>query len=176
MVGVTGVLTFTLGGLSKSIGMPQVKLGWITVSGPDADVHAALDRLELINDTYLSASTPAQVAAATLLARGSAMRSEIASRIATNLDVLRTKIHAFPSVTLREPEGGWSAVIEVPAIVSEETLVIDLLRRQHVIVHPGYFFDFDREAFLVVSLLPEPEVFAQALDRLLPVVAGDRPA
>jgi len=176
IAGVSGALTFALGGLSKSIGMPQVKLAWIAVSGPPHDVDAALDRLELINDTYLSASTPVQVAAATLLEEGASMRRGIATRLATNLDVLRTKIHAFPSVTLREPEGGWSAVIEVPAIGPEETLVLDLLRRQHVIVHPGYFFDFDREAFLVVSLLPEPHVFAEALDLLLPVAAGESPA
>lgn len=176
MVGVSGALTFALGGLSKSVGLPQVKLGWIAVSGPESEVQAALDRLDLINDTYLSASTPVQVAAASLLAQGAATRRAIAARVAGNLDVLRATAHAHPSLTLREPEGGWSAVIEVPAIAPEETLVLDLVQRLHVVVHPGYFFDFEREAFLVVSLLPEPEVFAQALDRLLPVAAGERPA
>jgi alanine-synthesizing transaminase len=168
----SAALTFSLGGLSKSVGLPQLKLGWIAVSGPDAAREAALERLDIINDSYLSASTPVQIAAPRLLQSGIAVRRAIADRIADNLARLREAVAAHPSVTLLEPEGGWSAVLEVPATQSEESLVLRLLHDAHVIVHPGYFFDFPTEAFLVVSLLPEPGLFAQALERLLPVCAG----
>jgi aspartate/methionine/tyrosine aminotransferase len=156
-------LTFSLGGLSKSAGLPQMKLGWISVTGPEALVAGALARLEVICDTYLSVSTPVQLAAAQLIDAGAGVRASIARRLATNLDALRAMARATPSVTLFEPEGGWSAVIQVPATQTEEALVLRLLRDAGVVVHPGYFFDFPREAFLVVSLLPEPDVFAEAI-------------
>jgi aspartate/methionine/tyrosine aminotransferase len=149
--------------LSKSAGLPQMKLGWISVTGPEALVAGALARLEVICDTYLSVSTPVQLAAAQLIDAGAGVRASIARRLATNLDALRAMARATPSVTLFEPEGGWSAVIQVPATQTEEALVLRLLRDAGVVVHPGYFFDFPREAFLVVSLLPEPDVFAEAI-------------
>jgi alanine-synthesizing transaminase len=160
-------LTFSLGGLSKSAGLPQMKLGWMSVTGPDAVVTDALARLELICDTYLSVSTPVQIAAARLIEAGAAVRASIARRLATNLAALRVMARANPSVTLFEPEGGWSAVLQVPATQTEEALAIRLLREAGVIVHPGYFFDFSHEAFLVVSLLPEPAIFADAIGRTI---------
>jgi aspartate/methionine/tyrosine aminotransferase len=156
-------LTFSLGGLSKSAGLPQMKLGWISVTGPEALVAGALARLEVICDTYLSVSTPVQLAAARLIEAGADARASIARRLATNLDALRAMARATPSVTLFEPEGGWSAVIQVPATRTEEALALQLLQNAGVIVHPGYFFDFPREAYLVVSLLPEPRAFAEAI-------------
>jgi hypothetical protein len=165
-------LTFVLGGLSKSAGLPQVKLGWIVVGGPDALAAQAIDRLDLIADTYLSVSTPVQVAAARLIASGRGVRGAIAARVRANLDTLRNAVRAHPSVTLREPEGGWSAVLEVPSTTGDEALVLKLIEETRVIVHPGYFFDFARGAFLVVSLLPEPDGFRVAIERLLPVAAG----
>jgi aspartate/methionine/tyrosine aminotransferase len=165
--GVDGALTFTLGGLSKSVGLPQVKLAWIVVSGPDGDVDAALARLEVIADTYLSVSTPVQMAAPRLLAAGRLVGEAIRSRLARNVASLAAAIEARPDTTLVTPEGGWSAVLRVPALAPEETIVRQLAAEAHVIVHPGYFFDFDREAYLVVSLLPPPDVFDEGIARVL---------
>jgi aspartate/methionine/tyrosine aminotransferase len=172
LTGETRALTFSLGGLSKSAGLPQVKLGWMAVSGPDESVGEALARLELISDTYLSVSTPVQLAAARLMKAGLGIRDAISARLRQNLECLRRNVERYPSISLFEPEGGWSAVIRVPALTSEEELVLQLLEQAHVLVHPGYFFDFNHEAFLVLSLIPEPAGFAAALDRLLPMAAG----
>jgi aspartate/methionine/tyrosine aminotransferase len=160
-------LVFALGGLSKSAGLPQVKLGWIAAAGPDALVTSALERLELVCDTYLSVSTPVQVAAAELMARGAAIRVQIQARIAENLSRLAERVAATPSCRVLPAQGGWYAVLQVPRIESEEDLVIGLLERHAIVVHPGYFFDFPSEAFLVVSLLPSPEPFSAAVDLIL---------
>jgi len=160
-------LTFALGGLSKSAGLPQVKLGWIAVGGPDARVVESLRRLEMICDTYLSVSTPVQLAVPALVHAGATIRAAIQTRVMRNLAALREKLRARPELTLVEPEAGWSAVWQVPAIESEESLALRLLTRSHVLVHPGYFFDFSREAFLVTSLLPVPQVFDDGIGRVL---------
>jgi aspartate/methionine/tyrosine aminotransferase len=162
-----GVLAFSLGGASKALGLPQVKLGWMVAGGPPAQRDAALAALELIADTYLSVSTPVQQAAAGLLRGGAAIRGQIQSRIAHNLARARTLADAHQACELLRVEGGWSAVIRVPAIRSEEALVLDLLRRERILVHPGFFFDFRHEAFIVVSLLPRPDMFEDALGRVL---------
>jgi alanine-synthesizing transaminase len=159
-------LCFSLGGLSKSAGLPQLKLGWIAVGGPDALVREAIDKLELICDTYLSVATPVQVAAASLIDAGATIRAAIQQRIAANLDTCRALVAARPDMTMLEPEAGWCVVLQVPATESEESRVLRLLEEQHVLVHPGYFFDFPREAFLVLSLLPEPRVFADGVARV----------
>jgi aspartate/methionine/tyrosine aminotransferase len=172
LIGEKRALTFVLGGLSKSAGLPQVKLGWMLVDGPDALVDETLERLDMITDTYLSVSTPVQIAASRLIASGRAIRAAILSRACANLDALRTAVRAYPAVTLREPEGGWSAVLEVPATMGDEALVLKILESAHVIVHPGYFFDFATGAFLVVSLLPEPDVFRTAIEKALPIANG----
>jgi len=172
--GESCALTFVLGGLSKSAGLPQVKLGWLLVDGPPPLAAEALARLELVSDTYLSVSTPVQVAAPQLIAAGRGIRAAITARVRENLDGLRRAVAAHPAITLRDPEGGWSAVLEVPATMSDETLVLRILET-HVLVHPGYFFDFARGAFLVVSLLPRPEIFRDAIARMLPIAAGGRP-
>jgi aspartate/methionine/tyrosine aminotransferase len=161
------VLTFTLGGLSKTVGLPQVKLGWMVVGGPEADRRAALTRLELIADSFLSVSTPVQVAAADLLERGAVVRSQIQARLADNLRRLRVQCAAWPACEVLRTEGGWSAVVRVPAIRSEEQLVVDLVDARHVLVHPGFFFDFVSEAFVVVSLLPETAAFDAGISRVL---------
>lgn len=160
-------LNFRLGGLSKSAGLPQVKLGWIAVDGPDALVTSALERLELICDTYLSVSTPVQVAAASLIKGGSAVRTAILERVGRNLATLRTLAAASHDISMLEPEAGWSVVLKVPATESEEQMVLRLLTDRSVLVHPGYFFDFAHEAFLVLSLLPEESVFADGVARVL---------
>ena len=150
-----------LGGLSKTIALPQVKLGWIALDGPPDLVDEALDRLELICDTYLSVSTPVQVAVRALLDKGASVRRQVLDRLRANEATLRATIDGRSGATVLPTDGGWSAVIRVPATRTEEALVLDLLERDSVVVHPGYFFDFPHEAFLVVSLLPEPAVFAR---------------
>lgn len=160
-------LLFRLGGLSKSAGLPQVKLGWMTVEGPDDLVAEAVDRLELICDTYLSVSTPAQAAAPSLIATGRTIRDRILERVRRNYRELLARAAGLPGVTVLQADAGWSAVIRVPAIAGEEQLVLDLLERHAVVIHPGYFFDFAHEAFLVVSLLPEPGEFVRGVDAVL---------
>lgn len=160
-------LTFRLGGLSKSAGLPQVKLGWIVVHGPDRDVQRALDRLELVCDTYLSVSTPVQHAAPALIAGGAEVRSHILDRIRANDRALRRLAAAYPSIQVLPCEAGWSAVLRVPSTTTEEDLAIALLENSGVVVHPGFFFDFPHEAFLVVSLLPETGVFTEGIRRVM---------
>jgi alanine-synthesizing transaminase len=161
------VLSFALGGLSKSVGLPQVKLGWIVAGGPDALVDAALERLELVCDTYLAVSTPVQAAAADLLERGAAIRSQIAARVSTNYRELLSLSTGTPSCSVLPSAGGWYAVMHVPSFEAEEDLAIRLLQSKGVLTHPGYFFDFPRESFLIVSLLPGEESFSDGIGRIL---------
>ena len=160
-------LVFSLGGLSKSVGLPQVKLGWIAVAGPVALVDGALERLEIVCDTYLSVSTPVQAAAAELLERGSLVRAQIRARVAANYRHLVERNAAAPACRVLRSEGGWYAVLQVPTIRPEEELVLDLLVGDGVLAHPGYFFDFPRESYLVVSLLVPEAEFSEGVERLL---------
>jgi hypothetical protein len=160
-------LTFALGGLSKSCGLPQLKLAWTAVSGPASVRDEALARLEVIADTYLSVGTPVQQAAPDLLRALPRLQAPLRARTAANLDALRTAVRSAPEVSLLSSEGGWSAVLRVPAVLSEDEWCAHLLREDAVLVQPGYFFDFDAEAFLVVSLLPPEDVFAAGIARVL---------
>jgi len=157
------VLAFALGGLSKSAGLPQVKLGWIAVGGPDALVDAAMRRLELECDTYLSVSTPVQAAAAELLDRAPLIRAQVQQRVRANYQTLGSIAAAAPACRVLKSEGGWYGVVQVPSIQSEEDLVLDLLENDGLLTHPGYFFDFPREAYLIVSLLAPERVFSDAI-------------
>ena len=160
-------LAFALGGLSKSCGLPQLKLAWTAVTGPEPLRRDALARLEVVADTYLSVSTPVQVAAPELLARREELQRPIRLRLRANLETLRAAIGPGCPATLLEPEGGWSAVLRVPATRSEEERVTRLLEERDVLVHPGFFFDFPQEAFLVLSLLPPEADFAAGVARLV---------
>jgi hypothetical protein len=137
-----------------------------------ATVCDALGRLEVIADTYLSVSTPVQVAAARLIDAGRQIRGLITARIRRNLERLREAARRPAPLTLLEPEGGWSAVVRVPAIAGEEAIAVRLVEQAGVIAHPGYFFDFGDEAFLVLSLLPRPDVFDEGLSRLARFVSA----
>jgi aspartate/methionine/tyrosine aminotransferase len=159
------VLTFTLGGLSKSVGLPHYKLGWICVSGPGK--AEAIEALELIADNFLSVATPVQVALPELLAIAPRIREAIQKRTSANLAALQTTIANYPAATVLPVEGGWSAVIRVPRIESDEALALRLLEDHGVVVHPGYFFDFDTDGYIVVSLLTEPEIFAEGIRRII---------
>jgi alanine-synthesizing transaminase len=167
-----GVLAFTLGGASKMLGLPQVKLGWIVVGGPPATRDAALAALELVADTFLSVGTPVQAAAPTLLDRAAVVRHQIQERTTRNLARARALVRDFPASEILRTEGGWSTVLRVPATVGEEQMVLDLLRRDRVLVQPGYFFDFAHEAFIVVSLLPRTDIFEDGIMRVLRATAS----
>lgn len=160
-------LTFALGGLSKSCGLPQLKLAWTAVSGPAAARDEALARLEVVADTYLSVGTPVQQALPDLLRALPQLQEPLRARTAANLATLRAAVAAAPSVSLLAPEGGWSAVLRVPATASEDEWCRRLLQGDGVLVQPGYFFDFEGEAFLVLSLLPREDVFAEGVRRLV---------
>jgi aspartate/methionine/tyrosine aminotransferase len=151
---------FTLGGLSKSCGLPHYKLGWIVTKDREA-IHA----LELIADNFLSVATPVQVALPELFALniGDAIRQRIAASLAALKQALANKPHA----QLLPVEGGWSAVIRVPQLSSDEEFAIEAIEKHGVIVHPGYFFDFDRDGYFVVSLLTEPAILAEGIARIV---------
>jgi hypothetical protein len=127
----------------------------------------ALARLEVICDAYLSVATPVQVAAPSLMAAGAGVRASILERIRANYDALVRQASAHPALHVLPVDGGWSAVLRVPSTRSEEDLVLELLERDAVLIHPGFFFDFPHEAFLVCSLLPEPRLFADGMRRLM---------
>jgi hypothetical protein len=155
---------FTMNGLSKIAGLPQMKLGWIVASGPAHE--AALEQLEWIADTFLSVSTPVQIALPKLLESAGAIRTQIRERTAANLASLRERAQSSP-VSVLNTEGGWSAILQVPRTRSEEEWAMTLLGERDVLVQPGFFYDFESEAFLVVSLLTETAAFAEGVGRLL---------
>ncbi len=164
------VLTFSLGGLSKSAGLPQMKLGWITVAGPDDTVREALARLELIADTFLSVNTPVQRAAARLIESGDRVRRQIRERTRNNLEYLRRATKSeMDSTMLRvlDVEAGWYAIVHAARTRSEEQWVLGLLEEEGVLVQPGYFFDFQSEPFLVLSLLTPEDIFHEGVRRLI---------
>ena len=165
--GGADVLMFRLGGLSKSAALPQVKLGWIALEGPAPVVREALERLELICDTYLSVSTPVQVAAPDLIAGGAQVREQVLQRVRGNHAALAQAASRHPAVDLLPADAGWSAVLRIPARDPEEAVVLRLIEADSVVVHPGFFFDFPHEAFLVFSLLPEPDAFREGVRRVL---------
>jgi hypothetical protein len=160
------VLTFTLSGLSKISLLPQMKLAWTVVSGPEALVNAATERLEIIADTYLSPSTPVQLALPKFLSFRHGLQEQLQRRIATNLDVLDDSLLETTLVTRLEREGGWYAVLRVPVTATDEDLAISLLERCSVLVHPGHFFNFPTDGFLVVSLIAPELEFQEGLRRL----------
>ncbi|AUX21833.1 aminotransferase [Sorangium cellulosum] len=164
-------LTFVLSGLSKVMALPQLKLGWIAVSGPPDLAAAAMERLEVIADTYLSVGTPVQLALPEILAARAPVQRAILERVRTNLAALDAAIAARATVqraVRRLPvDGGWYATLEVPRVHDEDGWVELLVREEGLIVHPGYFFDMPRDGFLVVGLLLEPPVFAAAALRLV---------
>jgi len=165
--GETRALTLCLGGLSKQVGLPQLKLSWIVVAGPEAEARRALDGLAFIADQYLSVSTPVQLALPELLEHGSAVRTAIRARCRRNLDALAQTAAGVAGVTVLRPQAGWCAIVRVPAVHDDEELALDLLRRDGVAVHPGYFFDFPVSGCFVVSLLPEPAIFDEGVVRFL---------
>jgi alanine-synthesizing transaminase len=161
------VLTFCLSGLSKVSGLPQMKLGWIATGGPPRHREQAFERLELIADTYLSVSAPVQWAAPALLGLRGELQAQILARVHANRAFLQSQIGDASPWKLLATEGGWYAVLEAPRIHSEEDWVLSLLAEDDVLVQPGFFFDFEKEAFLVLSLLTTEVVFREGVRRIL---------
>ena len=158
-----GPLAFTLGGLSKAAGMPQLKLGWMVASGAAPLVSAALARLEILADAYLSVATPVMAALGALLAAGSAVRQQLAARVAAAREQIDRAVAPVRGARLLPADGGWSAVVELPDGVDEEALSLRLLERDGVHLYPGYFFDFDRGAHVVLSAIVPPATLAAGL-------------
>jgi alanine-synthesizing transaminase len=171
-LGVSGdALTFVLSGLSKIAALPQMKVGWIAANGPDALVADAMARLEVIADTFLSLNAPLQHGLAELLAQRRTIQPQIVSRVEANLQQLDDRLAGQQSISRLEMEGGWYAVLRVPAVQSDEELAIRLIEEQSVLVHPGHFYGFAHDGYLVVSLLTRVEEFAEGIGRL---VGGNR--
>jgi alanine-synthesizing transaminase len=165
LLGPRRVPTFVLSGLSKVCGMPQLKLGWIAMAGPEPARAEALRGLEWIADLFLTVASPVQAALPRLLAGRQAWQARVRERLAENLARLRQATARQPQLDLLAGEGGWVAVLRVPRRRSEEEWALELLRRG-VVVHPGHFYDFEGEAFLVLSLLVPPTEFSAGLERI----------
>jgi hypothetical protein len=168
----TDVLTFTLSGLSKLSGLPQMKLAWIVVSGPDDLAAQALSRLEVIADTYLSVSTPIQLAASRFLAGGPEIRRQLKQRLHANLKELDEQLARQSLCSRLRVEGGWYAILRVPATRSDEETAIELLRTTDVLVQPGYFYDFSTEGHLVLSLITPEAEFTEGIRRLIKFIGS----
>ena len=166
------VLTFTLSGLSKISGLPQMKLAWLATSGPAQTVTAAMERLEVIADTYLSMNAPIQLAAPALLDQRKNFQALLLDRVRTNLTDLDHQLLTHKASQRLLIEGGWYAVLRVPVTQSDEDLAIQLLREASVLVHPGHFYDFPSDGYLILSLLPPPAEFREGVRRTLELLNG----
>ncbi len=161
-----GALTFTMSGLSKICGLPQMKAAWLIVSGPDPRKPEALARLEVIADTYLSMNAPIQWAMPVLLKQREMFQNQVLARVRENLTELDKQLAVQKSCSRLEVEGGWNAVIRVPVKAADEDLAIELLESKGVCVHPGHFYDFPSEGYLVVSLITPENEFSAGLKQL----------
>ena len=166
-------LTFTLSGLSKISLLPQMKLAWTVISGPQAMVQNAVDRLEIIADTYLSPSAPVQLALPKFLSIRQEMQAQLQRRISANLSALDAMLRDSKSLERLDREGGWYAILRVPVTATDDDLTIALLERNSVLVHPGHFFNFPREGFLVLSLITAECEFQDGVVRLLKFFNGN---
>jgi alanine-synthesizing transaminase len=163
-------LTFTLSGLSKISGLPQMKVAWIAASGPAELLHPSLERLEVIADTYLSMNAPIQHAIPALLHQRHAFQSQLMSRLRGNLAELDHRLSAQNLVRRLDLQGGWYATIRVPVTRTDEQLAIELLENKDVLVHPGHFYDFGFDGYLILSLMTPETMFAEGVRRLLDYV------
>ena len=161
------VLTFTLSGLSKISALPQMKVAWVVTSGPDSEVREAMERLEVIADTYLSMNAPMQWAIPTLLAQRKSAQQQLQERVKKNLAELDHQLAQQKACQRLCVEGGWYAVLRVPVTRTDEELAIELVREKSVLAHPGHFYDFPSDGYLVLSLIAEEEEFREGIDRVL---------
>lgn len=161
------VLTFVLSGLSKILALPQMKLSWIVVNGPAEEVREATERLEFILDTYLSVNTPVQNALGRWLQLIPSIQKPINDRINSNISILKSLIAETDSTEIIDTDGGWYCLVKIGSKKNEEEFVMDLLKNDHVFIHPGYFYDFAQTGIYVLSLLVEEKRFREGVKRLI---------
>lgn len=166
------VLTFTLSGLSKVSALPQMKVAWIAVSGPPAETAPALGRLEVIADTYLSMNAPLQWATPVLLEQRKSLQRQLLDRVRVNLAELDRQLAAQKTCERLAVEGGWYTVLRVPVTKSDEELAVELLQKKSVLVHPGHFYDFPRDGYLVLSLITPVNEFGEGVGGVLEFLNG----
>ncbi len=160
-------LTFTMSGLSKISGLPQMKAAWLAVSGPESYKSQAFERIEVIADTYLSMNAPIQWALPSLLSLRKPFQKQLLARTNENLAELDRQLSAQKSCSRLEVEGGWNAVLRVPATRTDEDLALDLLTQKSVYAHPGHFYDFVSTGHIVVSLIVPTREFKEGIEQLL---------
>jgi aspartate/methionine/tyrosine aminotransferase len=161
------VLTFALSGLSKIAALPQMKVAWVVTTGPREQADEALARLEIIADTYLSMNSPMQWALPRLLGQRKNIQGQLLQRVNRNLAELDRQLAAQKSCERLSVEAGWYAVLRVPVTRTDEELAIELLREKSVLVHPGHFYDFPSDGYLILSLITPGEEFSTGLNRVL---------
>jgi aspartate/methionine/tyrosine aminotransferase len=161
------VLTFTLSGLSKISALPQMKVAWVVTSGPRDEVAEAMARLEVIADTYLSMNAPVQWAVPAMLEQRESIQRQLLGRVRRNLAELDRQLASQKACRRLSVEGGWYAVLHVPVTRSDEELAIELVREKAVLVHPGHFYDFESDGYLVLSLIAPEADFGEGIQRLL---------
>jgi len=161
----TSVLSFSLNGISKLLGLPQFKLSWIVVHGNSQQTDEVLSRLDIIADTFLSVNTPVQVALPKLLEQSQYIGEQIRMRVHSNFYSLQ-KVFTNSRASVFHAEGGWYAILQLPQFHNDEEWAIELLHQQNILVHPGHFFDMKQKSCIVLSLLPSPELFADALSQI----------
>src|SRR3954469_12625331 len=164
-------LSFALSGLSKISCLPQMKLAWIVVNGPNHLRMQADARLEIIADTYLSVNAPIQHAATELLRQRGRIQPQLIKRVRANLQFLDEQLGSSGTVERLKIEGGWYATLRVPAKQSDEDLAIELIDSAGVIVHPGHFYDFEKDGYLIVSLIAEEEIFRKGISSVIEMSA-----
>ncbi len=168
-----GVLTFTLSGISKVLGLPQMKLSWIVVSGPETERREALRRLEIMADVFLSVNTPAQNALSGWLEHAPEVKSRILERVRTNREILSSAVRGSTALSALPCSGAWTAILRLPDSTDDETFAYDLFNIAKVLAHPGYLFEFPSGSHLVLSLLPPPDRFAEGVRRIVQTFAPD---
>jgi aspartate/methionine/tyrosine aminotransferase len=161
------VLTFTLSGLSKISALPQMKVAWVITSGPAEQIEPAIARLEVIADTYLSMNAPVQWAVPTMLDQRRNIQPQLMERVRNNLVELDRQLATQKSSQRLHLEGGWYAVLRIPVTRSDEDLAIELIREKSLLVHPGHFYDFESDGYLILSLIPQAREFAEGCQRML---------
>lgn len=166
------VLTFTLSGLSKISALPQMKVSWVVTSGPGIEVEAAMARLEVIADTYLSMNAPIQWAVPVLMEERKNVQRQLLERVRENLAELDCQLAGQKSCQRLQVAGGWYAALRVPVTRSDEELAIELVREKSVMVHPGHFYDFPGDGYLVLSLITDEQEFRDGISRVLEKLNG----
>lgn len=160
-------LTFTLSGLSKVAGLPQMKVAWMVINGPAALRQAAIDKLDVIADTFLSMNAPIQYALPAFLDSRHHFQTQLNARLRANLHALDAELARQKTCTRLDVEGGWYATLRVPVTRTDEDLAIALLERRDVLVHPGHFFDLEQDGYLILSLMTPDNIFVEGLKRIV---------